>query len=152
MKKSLKNLVWMSVPILLVAGCAENQRDASVSYSPGLTEPMAPTSDRAAARAYPDNVAGGTNPTKAPPGAKSADWTVAEEVRSLLMADRKLGNAGMAAVVNDGVVTLRGGVRNADERQKICDEISKLPGVTRVDDKMDLKNPFGTQPGETQNY
>jgi hypothetical protein len=42
-------------------------------------------------------------PTAVPQGASSQDWKIAEEVRALLSADPKLGNAPMAAVVNNGV-------------------------------------------------
>jgi len=58
----------------------------------------------------------------------------------------------MAAVVKNGVVTLRGGVRNQKARAKIRDEISRLPGVKRVDDEMELKNPLGIGAGETKSY
>jgi hypothetical protein len=55
MKKSLnlKNVVWLSVPLLLAIGCAEPQRDSSVSYSPALSESVSPTSDRPETRVYP---------------------------------------------------------------------------------------------------
>jgi osmotically-inducible protein OsmY len=151
MKKNCKHLFWLSMPILLVVGCAENQRPSSVSYSPALSESVAPTSDRSVARVYPETPTGAETSTP-PAGAASQDWALAEEIRSLLMSDPKLGNAPMAAVVNNGVVTLRGSVRNAKDREKLREEIARLPGVQRVDDQMEFKNPLGTTPGETKNY
>ena len=151
MKRTLKGLIWCTVPMLLAVGCAEHHRDSSVSYSPALSESMTPTSDRSDVRAYPD-VSTATEPTAPPPGATSQDWALAEEIRSLLMANRKLGNAPMAAVVKNGVVTLRGDVRNDKDRQRLRDEIARLPGVQRVDDQMDFKNPLGIGPGESKSY
>src|SRR5947209_20172463 len=101
MKTNLKRLAWLTVPVLLAVGCAENRRDASVSYSPALS----PTSDRSEVRAYPDAPAN-IDVTAPPPGAGSQDWALAEEIRSLLMSDRKLGNSPTVAVVKNGVVTL----------------------------------------------
>lgn len=147
MKKSFNKVVWLSVPLLLVVGCAERERAPSVSYSPALSESFTPTSGRTDARVY-----AGSDQFAPPPGAAQQDWTVAEEVRSLLKSEPKLGNAGMAAVVKDGVVTLRGGVRNDKDRERLREEIARLPGVQRVDDQMEFKNPLRSTPGETQNY
>jgi len=151
MKKNVKSLVWLAVPVFLAVGCAENQRDQSVSYSPALTESYSPTSDRDTSRVYsaaPSNVEVTTPPT----GANSQDWTLAEEIRGLLTSNRKLGDAPMAAVVHNGVVTLRGSVRNERERQQLRDQIARLPGVQRVDDQMEFHNPLGLGPGEAKTY
>ena len=151
MKKRLNTLVWLAVPMLLAVGCAETHRDASVSYSPALSEPLPATSDRPEARVYaaPDAA---TTATAAPQGASPQDWTLAEEIRSLLMSDRTLGKAPMTAVVNNGVVTLRGEFRNEKERRRVHDEIARLPGVQRVDDQLEHGRPLGIGAGETRNY
>jgi osmotically-inducible protein OsmY len=151
MKKCLSNLVWLTVPTLLAVGCAETHRDSSVSYSPALSEPLTATSDRPEARAYPAPTAGSTA-TVAPQGASQQDWTLAEEIRSLLTSNHDLGKAPMTAVVKNGVVTLQGGSRNEKERQQLRDEIARLPGVQRVDDQLALKNPLGIGAGETTNH
>ena len=151
MKRNLKRVAWLTVPVLLAVGCAENRRDASVSYSPTLTHSYSATSDRSEVRAYPD-ASPNIDVTAPPPGATSQDWALAEEIRSLLMADRKLGNAPTVAVVKNGVVTLRGDVRNKKDRQRLHEEIARLPGVQRVDDEMEMKNPLENVPGETRNY
>jgi hypothetical protein len=150
MKKNLKNLLWLSLPLLLAAGCADNRRDASVSYRPSLNGSMTPTSDRDASRVYSDGPA--ITPTSPPPGASSQDWTLAEEIRGLLTSEPKLGNAPVVAVVKNGVVTLHGDVRNEKDRRRLHDEISRLPGVTRIDDQMERKNPLGIGAGESKNY
>ena len=117
MKRKVRSLLWLTVPALLAAGCSTGSHDSSVSYSPALSEPLTPTSDRPVARVYttPESSA---EVTARPAGATSQDWQLAEEIRGLLTADPKLGNAPMAAVVNNGVATLRGGVRNEKDRER----------------------------------
>ena len=146
-----RTFTWLGLPVLLAVGCAERGRDASVSYSPALTDAYPATSDRAEARAYPQALSG-AEVTSTPPGATQQDWVLAEEIRALLTQNQKLGKAPMAAVVNNGVVTLRGGVRNEKERQALREQISQLPGVQRVEDEMEHKNPLGIGPGETKSY
>jgi len=87
-----------------------------------------------------------------PAGASNQDWQLAEEIRALLSANPKLGNAPMAAVVNNGVVTLRGSVRNKTDRRRLIEQIAALPGVQRVDDQMEFGNPSGIGVGETKSY
>lgn len=146
-----KNLVWLTVPLLLVVGCSENHRDMSVSYSPALSESVSPTSDRPETRVYPAPSSSG-EVANVPPGASPQDWKLAQEIQSLLMSDRTVGKAPVAAVVNNGVVTLRGEVRNKKERARLREEIANLPGVTRVDDQTEYKNPLGIGAGESRNY
>jgi hypothetical protein len=152
MKKRLNNLVWLTFPVLLAVGCAENHRDSSVSYSPALSESVSPTSDRPETRVYPAPPPLAADVTSVPPGATPQDWTLAQEIRSLLMSDRTIGKAPVTAVVNNGVVTLRGEVRNKKERERLREEIAALPGVQRVDDQTEYKNPLGIGAGESRNY
>jgi osmotically-inducible protein OsmY len=153
MKKSIKTLVWLATPVLLIAGCSQSHRDSSVSYSPALMESQSvtPTSDRSDIRAYPEQPSD-SDISVVPQGASTQDWALAQEIRSMLMSDRKLGNAPMAAVVNNGVVTLKGDVRNEKDRQRLHDAIARLPGVQRVEDEMEFKNPLDKSAGETKNY
>lgn len=151
MKKNLKCVAWLSLPLLLAVGCSENRRDPSVSYSPALTEGYAPTSDRGVTRVYPGEPSN-IDVTAPPAGASGQDWTLAEEIRSLLTADRKLGDAPMGAVVKNGVVTLRGSVRNDRQREQLREEIARLPGVQRVDDQLEFHNPTGFGPGKAKTY
>ncbi len=144
------SLACVAVPLLLAVGCAE-RHNSSVSYSPALGQTYPETSDRPSDRTYAEPP-GGTEVTAPPPGATQEDWVLAEEIRGLLTRNEKLGTAPMAAVVKQGVVTLQGGVRNQRERAALREEIARLPGVRRVDDEMEFKNPIGNGPGETKSY
>lgn len=152
MKQSIKQLIYVSVPVLLAAGCAESRHDASVSYSPALTESFSPTSDRSETRVYQAPQPSSVEVTAVPSGATPQDWALAEEIRGLLTSDRTIGKARVAAVVNNGVVTLRGNVRNDKERERLREEIARLPGVQRVDDQLGYKNPLGIGAGVSKSY
>jgi uncharacterized lipoprotein YajG len=149
MKKNLKSLIWLSVPVLLAVGCAETRRDPSVSYSPALSQSYTPTGS-AMPRAYPDDSSNVTL-TAPPPGAGSQDWALAQQIQSVLMADHRL-DSQVAAVVKGGVVTLRGGVKSNRERERLREEISRVPGVVRVDDQLGAGDPIGLGSGTSQNY
>jgi osmotically-inducible protein OsmY len=152
MKKRLNSIALLTFPLLLAMGCADtHHRDASVSYSPALSAPLTATSDRQDAREYAAPPASTTD-TAVPAGASPQDWNLAQEIRSMLTSHRKLGEAQVIAVVHNGVVTLRGGVRNEQERQRLCEEIRGMQGVQRVDDQMDYKNPLGIGAGESKSY
>jgi hypothetical protein len=149
--KNLNKMLWLVTPVLLIAGCAETPRGGSDAYSPALTEPSAPTSDRPESRVYAETSTS-VDKYSPPPGADAADWAVAEEIRLMFTGDRTLGRTPMAAVVKKGVVTLRGGTSNHKDRERLRNEISTLPGVARVDDQLEPHNPVDVAPGAAKNY
>jgi osmotically-inducible protein OsmY len=67
------------------------------------------------------------------------------------MSDRDI-DSHVAAVVKDGVVTLHGGVKSKTERERIRDEVGRIPGVVRVDDQLGGGDPTGRGSSTTQNY
>ena len=67
------------------------------------------------------------------------------------MSDRNI-DSHVAAVVNNGVVTLRGGVKSKREHERIRDEIGRVPGVVRVDDKLGAGDPIGLGSSTTKDY
>src|SRR5579862_264406 len=149
--KNLNKMLWLVTPVLLIAGCAESRPAPSDAYSPALTEPSTPTSDRPESRVYAETSTS-ADKYSPPQGADAGDWAVAEEIRYMFTADRTLGRTPMAAVVKKGVVTRRGGVSNHKERERLRNEISTLPGVARVDDQLEPHNPLDLGPGEAKNY
>jgi hypothetical protein len=150
MKKNLNRIAWLSVPVLLAVGCAETRHDPSVSYSPALSESYSPTGPTAS-RVYPAEPSNVTV-TAPPPGAGNQDWALAQQIQSVLMADRRL-DSQVAAVVRNGVVTLRGGIRTtARERERLRDEIARIPGVVRVDDQLGVGDPTDLGTGTAQHY
>ena len=145
----IKTLLGLTLPLALVSGCAHYQRQADIGYNQADFAPLTPTSDRPEARVYP----GGTTETFAPPpGAPPADWNLAEEIRDLLTRDRSLANEPMGAIVRNGEVTLRGTAPTPGARDRLADAISRLPGVTKVNDQLEVKNIVPTWKQPIQNY
>ena len=147
LKTALKNLFWTSLPIVLLSGCAHTQTQTVPVYSALPTAP-APTSDQPAERIYEE---GSTTRTAPPPGVTAEDWTLNERVRALFLDNRKLAPppSEVTAVVdqqNRGVVRLSGHVSNGIQRRQVIEAVSKIPGVTRVEDHLliGVRQPTGT--------
>ncbi len=72
----------------------------------------------------------------------SEDIDVTARIRKSLVAD---GNLSMDAknvkiITRDGSVTLRGAVKNENEKKEIQDYASRTPGVKNVDNQLDVEN------------
>ena len=61
------------------------------------------------------------------------------QVKAALIADKTIDGQMITAESKDGVVTLTGTVRNAGEKTKAVDIVTKVPTVVRVDDKLTVK-------------
>jgi hypothetical protein len=142
-KKSLKCLLWTSLPILLAVGCAHNQPRAGAVYGAHSDEVLTATSARAEQRVYSAEAMPGAPAAEhaAPQGVNIEEWALAEEIREMFMADRTLaaGSRDISAEIvkgSPGTVVLQGTVRNTHERRRVEDRISSLPGVTQVDNQI----------------
>jgi len=71
-----------------------------------------------------------------------ADIKVAAAVRRAIVKDKSLSmsahNVKLVAV--QGTVTLRGPVKDADEKAKVEADVKGVAGVSSVDDQLDIKN------------
>ena len=149
-KRTWKYLIGLTLPLVLAAGCAHDR--SAMGTSDNLrTTTFTPTSQSSAERVY----AGDASPIgqyAPPPGAPATDWSLAEEVRALLTSDKKLAREPMSAVVDKGVVTLRGYAPNERDRERIEQAIAGLPGVTRVDNQLAVQNILGAIKGKSKEY
>jgi hypothetical protein len=140
-----------SLVLAFTAGCAYQSQQAQPTFSELPPPALTPTSDRGNADIVP--VGGGNASDIAPPpGAPSEDWALAEIIRAELSKDKSLAHAPMEAVVNKGVVTLRGYAPNQHARQLIHERIASLPGVKQVDDQLEIKNTIGPWHGINQDF
>lgn len=69
-----------------------------------------------------------------------ADVAITTEIRKAVVADDNLSvNAQNIKIITvNGVVTLRGPVKNAAEKETIAAKAQKVVGVTRVDNQIEL--------------
>jgi hypothetical protein len=136
-KIALKNLCCACLPLALAVGCAQNRAETAPAYSALPERAVTPTSDQAAERVYSGQE--GFMRTPAPSGVATDDWTLNQNISALFMENKKLAPppSQVTAVVDQkehGVVHLSGHIVNTSARRRVIDAVSKVPGVTRVDD------------------
>ena len=75
-------------------------------------------------------------------GGSEADRTITQQIRKEIVADDQLStNAKNVKIITiDGVVTLRGPVKNPAERTTIAGIARKTAGVKRVDDQIEVES------------
>src|SRR5262245_53616897 len=80
-------------------------------------------------------------PTPMDQGGSEADRTITEHVRKAVVDDDALStNAhNVKIITQNGVVTLRGPVNTATEKATVVAMARSTPGVTRVDDQLEVK-------------
>jgi hypothetical protein len=137
-KSGLRFLFWTSL-LASVAGCAHTQNERAQVYSELPTRAVTPTADQSSERVYAEP--GNNSPTAPPAGADAEVWTLNVRIRNLFMDNKKLAPppSEVTAVVDQkehGVVHLSGHIVNGVARRRVIEEVSKVPGVTRVDDQM----------------
>lgn len=74
------------------------------------------------------------------------DLTLAFAARSALVNDAVVGAAAVDIEASAGVVTLRGLVASADERQRAVALVRAVPGVARVDDELVVSTTAADSP------
>lgn len=137
--------------LVLISGCAHQSAQTQPTFSQLPPAPLAPTSDRGDTALAPmanENIFS----VAPPPGAPAEDWALAETIRAELTKDKKLVHAPMEAVVNKGVVTLRGYAPTQRARQQLHERIASLPGVQQVDDQIQVKNAAGWWRGVNRDF
>lgn len=69
-----------------------------------------------------------------------SDRTITQRIRQAIMADSALStNAKNIKIITiKGVVTLRGPVANAQEKDAIARKINDIPGILEVDNKLEI--------------
>jgi hyperosmotically inducible protein len=82
----------------------------------------------------PDSVTAGDQSESEP------DRTVTQQVRQALVADDSLSTNGknVKVITIDGVVTLRGPVKDEQEKAKIAGKAQQVAGVKRVENQLEI--------------
>lgn len=123
------------VALLGALGCDRNQSDAEADTSRG-----------ADAGVEPDNTkknAGDDRPnavTAQDQGGSERDRAITQQVRQLAVKDDSLSTAAknVKIVTIDGVVTLRGPVKSAEEKTTLASFAKNVEGVKRVDNELEV--------------
>lgn len=80
----------------------------------------------------------GAEPTAFDQGNAPADLALLGAVRRALVTDERLSfrAKNVVVVVHDGVVTLRGDVASAAERDALVARVASVPGIACLDDRV----------------
>ena len=70
--------------------------------------------------------------------ADNLDGSIEEHVENLISQDAALKSRDIDVSVNNGVVTLKGDVGSATDRQRLVDVVSRVPGVQNVVDSLEV--------------
>jgi Predicted periplasmic or secreted lipoprotein len=139
-------LIGAVLALGLIFGCAESHTTPPTVYYTEPTPAIAPTSTRPDVRVYSPmapSVPRESFPATAGPPVGNPDVALGQSISQLLKGDPYLSgiSRNVEATIRGGVVTLRGSVPTENDRQRIKDQISRVPGVLRVDDDLgiDLK-------------
>jgi hyperosmotically inducible periplasmic protein len=95
----------------------------------------------------PDNTAinerdrSGETQTSGDQSNSSADLKITQAIRQALMKDSELSTTAknVKIITNNGQVTLRGPVKNAQEKAKIAQLARSAAGGANIDDQLDVK-------------
>ncbi|NYE30051.1 osmotically-inducible protein OsmY [Rhodanobacter sp. K2T2] len=123
----------VSASLLACATAATAQQTASSSSTMS-----APANDTAVNKR--DRSSQTMKPTDQPED--KADIKLAAAVRRSIYKDKSLSTSAhnVKLVAAQGVVTLRGPVKNADEKAKVEADAKAVSGVSSVDNQLDVKN------------
>ena len=97
----------------------------------------------------PDNAAtnerdrSGETKTSGDQSNSSADLKITQAIRRALMKDSELSTTAknIQIITDNGQVTLRGPVKNAQEKAKIDQLAKSAAGGAKIDDQLDVKGP-----------
>jgi hyperosmotically inducible periplasmic protein len=98
-------------------------------------------------KAEPDNTAtnerdrSGETKTSGDQSNSSADLKITQDIRRALMKDSELSTSAknIKIITDNGQVTLRGPVKNAQEKAKIDQLAKSAAGGAKIDDQLDVK-------------
>lgn len=123
------------VAFLVVGGCGKN--DLSKRDQPSPTAAVA--ADNSGRNAQDRNDASKTSGDQAE---NEADRTISQNIRKAVVADDSLSTNGknVKIITADGVVTLRGPVKDNQERVNIGSKAEQVAGVKRVDNQLEIAN------------
>jgi hyperosmotically inducible periplasmic protein len=129
-----KIVLLLSLALLALGGYA------GTAYSTaGTPSPSAPTAPDNTGRNVRDR--GGVTMTPGDQSESEADRTVTQQIRRAVVADDSLSTMAknVKIITTDGVVTLRGPVQSAHEKEAIETKARQFAGINQVDNQLEVK-------------
>lgn len=139
----MKNLARL-MSVTLVIGCtstfALDQPEYQPDASPAANSQTTPNADNTGMNKRDKD---GTEPTPQTQSNASDDRSLLASVRQAVVEEESLSVMAhnIKIMVQDGLVTLRGPVKNTAEKAKIETLAQGVAGVSKVDNQLDIKTP-----------
>jgi hyperosmotically inducible periplasmic protein len=114
----------------------------ALAAAPPAPPPSDPENTGVNKRDAPANNPNAANPTPMDQSNKQPDLRTEAEVRKAIVNDKSLSMLAhnVKIMTADGVVTLRGPVKSAEEKQRIGDLAKHVQGVSSVKNELDTSN------------
>ncbi len=137
--KTLRALEVLPLAMILGIGLGACDRDNPTSTT-RTTSGSAPVDDTKINERDQPGGAARTAPTPIDQGNDTDDLAVTQRIRKALIADDTISSdaKNVKIITADGVVTLRGPVRNAEEHAKVARIAESLATPDRVNDELDI--------------
>jgi osmotically-inducible protein OsmY len=122
---------------LNIAGCAQKTETETTSGE---------TTTQGSTETSPATGTNETPPTAMDQGQSEADVTITQTIRQAVVGMESLSfeAKNVQVITSNGVVTLRGSVENDGEKTLIVNLAQQTPGVTRVDDMIQVTVKSGS--------
>jgi len=123
--------------LLAAAGCSRSEGPVADDNKNNVGAPVEGAADNTE-RNQRDK--GGTTLTATDQGENEADRTITQQIRKEVIKADDLSTDGknVKIITVDGVVTLRGPVKSAEERNEIGSVAQRVDGVKRVDNQLEI--------------
>jgi len=137
MKTKHRNRHLAPVALLLAVAAG------ALAAAPPAPPPANPENTGVNKRDSPSESRTAANPTPMDQSNKQPDLRTEAEVRKAIVGDKSLSMLAhnVKIMTADGVVTLRGPVKSAEEKQRVGELARHVPGVSSVKNELDTSNP-----------
>ncbi len=123
----MRKLLYAS--LLLLVGCETHEKPRADSTQNGQIANQTETSDQKALTPFDQSES-------------KDDRMLTQQIRKMLMDDDRLSTSAknIKVITINGVVTLKGELKDKEEKMTIVEKIKKIPGIRKIDDHLGTVN------------
>lgn len=129
--------IMTALVLLAAVGCSKNEGTVADDNNNKVGAPVEAAADNTERNQRDKS---GTTLTATDQSESEADRTITQQIRKEVVAADAISTDGknVKIITVDGVVTLRGPVKTAEERTEIAGFAQKVDGVKRVDNQLEI--------------
>lgn len=129
--------IMTALVLLAAVGCSKNDAAVADDNNNNVGAPVEAAADNTERNARDKS---GTTLTATDQAENETDRTITQQIRKEVVGADAISTDGknVKIITVDGVVTLRGPVKTAEERKEIAGFAQKVDGVKRVDNQLEV--------------